>query len=185
MSFTGPDPLSIERVVHTYLLAKDGNRPHLMRHAFAGHAQLQMQVRSENIAFPAASNGLAEISEVLVRRFGQTYENVYTFCLQRPAASSRTFSCDWFVGMSDKASGAVRVGCGRYDWTFSESAPHLAEHLLITIDVMEILAPENLVSVSTWLAGLPYPWCSYEQMASSAPAIGELEPILTCLRLRC
>ena len=40
-----PDPLAIERVVHTYLRAKDGNRPHLMRDAFHEDAVLDMVVR--------------------------------------------------------------------------------------------------------------------------------------------
>lgn len=182
MSGAVPNPAEIERIVHTYLLAKDGNRPHLMQHAFAQTAQLDMLVKTDAIAFPARSDGLAVIADVLVRKFGQTYENVYTFCLQRPSAASPSFSCDWLVGMSDKASGAVRVGCGRYDWTIGNGAPHRAEHLLITIEAMQILAAEYLDAVSSWLAALPYPWCTAERVLATAPAIDGLTPILNCLR---
>jgi len=182
MSVAVPDTLAIERVVHTYLRAKDGNRPHLMHDAFAETARLEMQVKTDNIAFPALSNGVEEISEVLVRRFGQTYENVYTFCLQQPQAASRSFSCDWLVGMSEKASGAVRVGCGRYDWTFSDSPPHRAERLLIAIETMQSLPASCLGAVSAWLASLPYPWCSIEQMQSSAPRLEALAPVFAYLR---
>lgn len=181
MSIDLPAPDAIERVIHTYLRAKDGNRPHLMREAFAEKAQLDMLVKTDSIAFPATSNGLAGISEVLVRKFGQTYENVYTFCLQRPTGASRSFSCDWLVGMSDKASGAVRVGCGRYDWTIGKD--QRAEHLLITIEAMQVLAADNLDAVSSWLAALPYPWCSSGQALATAPAIDALEPVLGRLRL--
>ncbi len=182
MSSALPDPSAIERVVHTYLLAKDANRPHLMKDAFLETAHLEMLVKTDKIAFPATSSGRSAITDVLVRDFGRTYENVYTFCLQRPAGPSTSFSCDWLVGMSDKANGAVRVGCGRYDWKFSCSTPHLAENLLITIDTMQILPAEHLDVVSSWLAALSYPWCPAEQVLASAPVITALEPVLNCLQ---
>lgn len=170
-----------ESIVHTYLLAKDENRPHLMKDAFSETATLEMLVKTDRIAFPALSHGRAAITDVLVRKFGQTYENVYTFCLQRPAGTPE-FSCDWLVGMSDKTSGTVRIGCGRYDWRFGRGAPYLAEHLLITIEAMQTLATDQLDIVFSWLTSLPYPWCTAEQALATAPAIESLEPVLNYLR---
>jgi hypothetical protein len=137
-----------------------------------------MQVRTATIAFPPVSRGIEPITEVLVRSFGRTYENVYTFCLQRPSTSADAFSCDWVVGMSEKASGAVRVGCGRYDWTFGSAAPRRVTRLVITIDTMEVLPADTLVSVMAWLAALPYPWCPRERLACGAPSIAALGALL-------
>jgi len=61
--------------------------------------------------------------------------------------------------MSEKESGAVRVGYGRYDWHFQPRQPRLVEALSITIDAMERLPAECLDLAMTWLCPLPYPWC--------------------------
>ncbi len=106
--------------VSTYFHAKDGNRPFLMRRAFAEDAQLEMVVKTEAISFPSTASGLAEIEEVLVRRIATDFENVYSFGLAQPTeADRRRFSCPWLVAMSARADGALRVGVGRYDWQFS------------------------------------------------------------------
>jgi len=175
-------PLSPEAVLRTYFQAKDENRPHLVARAFSDTATLEMQVRTGNIAFPAVSHGAAAIADVLVRRFGQAYENVYTFCLDpAPGAEEVRFSCRWLVGMSDKASGQVRVGCGRYGWVFDPAAGGRAAHLTITIEAMQLLPPTDLPAVMDWLGGLAYPWSSAEAVLASAPAREALGPVLQYL----
>ena len=167
---------SAEDSIATYIRAKDENRPYLMPRAFAEDATLNVVVKDGSISFPPISHGLESITEVLVRRFAQSYENVHTFCL---AVSARTddiaFSCDWLVGMSEKQSRMVRVGCGRYDWQFRPQTPRLATRLTITIDQMQSLAPDNLASVMSWLSRLPYPWCSWQTALASAPSLDELK----------
>ena len=102
--------------VTTYFLAKDGNRPFLMRRAFAEGVELQMVVKTEAISFPQSATGVAAIEDILGRRFANDFENVYTFCLERPSAAHRRhFPCHWLVGMSAKDNGPIRVGSGRYD----------------------------------------------------------------------
>ena len=178
MNKTSRPSVSAETLIRTYLYAKDHNRPHLMPKVFAPGASLEMTVKTGAISFPATTEGLDAITDVLVRRFGQTYENVYSFCLQRPGPESRTsFSCDWLVGMSNKEDGAVRVGCGRYDWRFQPSSPFLVERLHITIEAMQVLPAENLDAVMTWLTGLPYPWCPGGIAAETMPRITGLEPV--------
>jgi hypothetical protein len=88
------------------------------------------------------------------------------------------FSCAWLVGMSQKATGEVRVGCGTYDWSFQPQEPHLATRLRITIEVMEVLPPQHLAAVVGWLSALPYPWCDANAALRSAPRIERLEPII-------
>ncbi len=156
--------------VHTYLLAKDGNRPHLLKRAFAASAVLEIVVNDPAIVFPPLTEGVDAIAEVVSRRFGRTYENVYTFCLaDPPRADDLDFTCRWLVGMSEKDGGAVRVGCGRYDWSF-QPCSFLVERLCITIDRMHALPAPDLDPVMAWLSSLPYPWCPPRQAAATAPA---------------
>jgi hypothetical protein len=49
---------------------------------------------------------------------------------------------------------------------------------VITIEAMQVLAPDRLSRVLGWLT-LPYPWCSAEMILTTAPDIGTLAPILT------
>jgi hypothetical protein len=166
------------KVIETYIRAKDENRPHLMEWVFAASATLQVVVETAAISFPPWTTGRGPIEDVLVRQFGQKFENVYTFCLADPPESDdRTFSCDWLVGMSEKESGNVRVGFGRYDWRFSDHS-RLVEKLTITIEQMAILDPDSLGSVMDWLAELPYPWCPAHVAAQGAPSIEDLVAIV-------
>lgn len=175
-----PDRLNLspEMLLRTYFRAKDENRPHLMASAFCESATLEMVVNTGTISFPPRSHGLAEIADVLVGRFAQAYENVYSFYLQKPPPNAANFVCNWLVGMSEKANGAVRVGCGRYDWRFQHEAPFLVSGLTITIEVMQVLSSANLQPIMAWLTKLPYPWCSASSALASAPSIAGLEPVL-------
>lgn len=166
------------RAIGNYIRAKDGNRPFLMRQAFAADATLEMTVRTDAIAFPSSATGRDAITEVLVRRFSADYENVYTFCLAAPPAPDcRQFTCDWLVGMSNRANGDVRVGCGRYDWWFADGEPCLAARLGIVIEDMAILPSGCLDEVMTWLGVLPYPWCLASRTSAGMPASEGLEGI--------
>ena len=180
------DQLDPSGLIHTYIRAKDENRPHLMTRAFAHDAVLQMTVKSDAISFPARSEGRAAVTDVLVRRFGQTYDNVYTFCLTDtpPNRDADTFRCDWLVGMTDKDSGNVRVGCGSYRWAFT-GMPHarLVQSLEIVIEAMEVLPAETApLIIDGWLARLTYPWATARQACSAAPALSALAPVLAYLQ---
>ncbi len=165
--------------INAYIRAKDQNRPYLMRRAFTPETTLKMNVKTGAISFPPLSNGIDSITEVLVRRFAQSYENVLTFCIgDPPEDDAGRFSCTWMVGMSERETGAVRVGCGRYDWRFQSSEPFLTNDLTITIESMQILAPSTLEVIMDWLSGLPYPWCPAQTAVTSAPEVEGLAVIL-------
>lgn len=187
---TTPQPTSLdpEALIRTYIRAKDENRPHLMPHAFAADATLQMTVKSEAISFPARSDGVAAISDVLVRRFGQTYDNVYTFCLtdSRPAHDATRYQCDWLVGMSNKLDGNVRVGCGSYVWAFTpQEQGRRVQALDIVIEAMEVLPPDTTQPVfDGWIGQLPYPWSTALQACERMPALTQLEPVRAYLHRR-
>ena len=169
--------------VSTYILAKDGNRPFLMRQAFTEDAELEMVVKTDAISFPSSAKGLSAIEDILVRRFGIDYENVYTFCLSRPSdAHRRHFACHWLVGMSAKNGGQVRIGCGRYDWYFGPDAACRAERLVITIDMMKIFPAVELAASMDWLSRLPYPWCTPDEATRTMPAIDGLAEIAAYLK---
>ena len=179
-SMAEPGARTLESILRMYFRAKDENRPHLMAQVFSEAARLETIVKTGGIAFPPVATGLAAITESLVRTFGRTYENVYSFYLARPkpGAHPDTFACDWLVGMSAKQDGSIRVGCGRYDWHFQSDAHRLADRLVITIEAMPVLAPDYLSRVLGWVTALPHPWCSAERILQTAPAIESLAPIL-------
>jgi hypothetical protein len=162
--------------IEHYIRAKDGNRPHLMAMAFHPDATLEMQVHTGAISFPAKTKGLKEISNVLVSRFGATYENVYTFSLgtpPEPDASAHTSK--WLVAMSDKQTAEVKVGCGLYEWSFTSG---LVSRLQITIEHMQVLPYDALCPVMTWVAPLPYPWVSQAELTNLAPELEAINGIL-------
>lgn len=171
--------ITFENLIHTYIRAKDENRPHLLALAFSPDAVLEMTVNTTTIDFPPVSKGLASITGVL-RNFSQTYENVYTFCLARPwlvAVEDPHYSFDWLVGMSEKEGGNVFVGCGRYDW-YRCKGSGLIDQLKITIEEMQVLPGECLRPVLDWLAEIPYPWCTANEITKAIPAIDALNPVV-------
>ncbi len=170
--------LSTAASIQAYISAKDGNRPHLLEEAFIADAELQMVVKTAAISFPPSTIGRNAIVDVLVRQFNQTYENIYTLCLgEPPLGNAESFTCGWLVAMSEKQSGAVRVGCGQYEWSF-RSPGYQISALSITIVAMETMPPEMLNPVMAWVSSLPYPWCSIQAAVSSAPALTAMRSVL-------
>jgi hypothetical protein len=168
--------------IGAYIQAKDTNRPLLMKQAFAADCELEMAVRTDAISFPNSAKGLEKITQVLVTDFGDQYENVRTFCLSRPNSDYPPyFRCDWLVGMSARQGGAVRVGCGHYDWHFGSDDGRVRK-LVIDIEAMCVLPAEGSKPIMQWLAALPYPWCSNVRARESIPAIDALQPIESFLR---
>lgn len=159
-----------------YFEAKDHNRPHLLNRAFTGSARLRMQVLTGTISFPPQTEGREAIGELLVRRFGQQYENVYSLCLgDPPPDTARHHACAWLVVMSDKASGEARIGCGRYDWAFDPSSRR-ASALDIRIDTMLVLPAGEAPALLAWAGSLPAPWCDAPTLLRGLPGLPALEP---------
>ena len=183
MSHSPAVSLKTASVMRNYLHAKDENRPLYMARAFTEDAVLHMTLRTAAIAFPPESHGLKAITDTLVRTFSQTYENVFTFYLAHPGtdATLDTYTCDWLVGMVDKVSGEVRVGCGGYNWEF-QAEPHLARRLEIIIETMVNLPADTAPSVFDWLTTLPYPWTDSQRVIQTAPPIEALAPVMHWIR---
>lgn len=109
-------PIPPIAALQSYFHSRDENRPHLLNGVFDKDATLEIVNRSSAIVFPAVTIGLEEIANVLVRNFGQTYENIYSFYMACPGLEERIFACKWLVAMPRKGTRGVRVGCGRYDF---------------------------------------------------------------------
>lgn len=173
--------MTLANSINDYIHAKDGNRPHLIWAAFAPIATVALDVRTDAISFPDQLTGCDAIAQALVRGFAQNFENVYTFCLTNaPAAQTQVFRCDWLVAMTEKDSGQVRVGCGRYDWQLQSDGERI-ESLVITIDQMQKLPAEQADTVLGWVAKLPYPWCSSARLRRDAPALAAIKPVLDAI----
>jgi hypothetical protein len=171
-------------VLRNYFHAKDENRPHILDNVFTQDAVLEIQNDSTVIAFPAQTVGRAAIGDVLVRSFCQTYENVYSFYLSRPAGELSFFECEWLVCMTEKSSRTVRVGCGLYRWDFAPRAPRLAQRLTIRIATMRVLPPSETQEVFARVLCLSYPWSSRAEAASAIAGHAELTAVLQTLPVR-
>jgi hypothetical protein len=168
-------------VIDAYLRAKDGNRPHLLRAAFTDTATLRMHVRTAGISFPPGAVGREAIAQLLVSRFNETWENIYTLCVgSPPRVGATSFACGWLVAMSAKLDRQVRVGCGRYDWVF-DPGTGLARSLVITIDAMETTS-WDVDAMIDWASALPYPWCDARRLESGAPSAPALRAVLARMR---
>lgn len=161
-------PLPPDRVLRNYFHAKDENRPYLLERVFREDAVLEVRNDTDTIAFPAVTTGRDAIADVLVRSFCQTYENVYSFYLQRPRGAARSFDCDWLVVMTHKSSREVRVGHGRYAWDFDVEPPGLARRLVITIADMRVFPAAATREAFAFVSELDYPWSSAGQVRSAA-----------------
>lgn len=175
--------VSLRQSIETYIRAKDGNRPHLMSDAFAANAELTMDVKTDEIAFPTTVNGLERISATLVSEFAQRYENIYTFCMGAPPDDAATFRCSWLVCMTEKLSGAARIGFGDYLWTCQDHSGKVSK-LRITIEEMKTLPNELGEPILEWARRLPYPWCPPELPLNSAPDIPAVIEIARHLAVR-
>lgn len=173
-------PYSHESVLRNYFRAKDENRPHLLDRVFARDAVLTAESASSAIAFPQRTVGREAITEVLVRAFGRTYENVYSYYLARPGAA-QSFACEWIVGMTDKESHNVRFGCGRYLWEFQDTPPLLARSLAIQISAMCVLPASRAQNVFVRLERLSYPWTSRSEVLATLRGDPELEAVISSL----
>lgn len=163
--------------IESYIRAKDENRPDLLRHSFKVSATAALTVNTSNISFPSTLCGLTEISETLVRRFNQTYENIYTFCIgDAPLGKPTSHTCQWLVGMSTKESKEIRIGCGKYEWSFDPETG-LATFLHIHIDQMRTGPAQELEPLMDWLRTLDYPWCKARKAKSQIPSLSTLENI--------
>ena len=157
-----------DSVLRNYFHAKDENRPHRLHEVFTPDARLEIHNHTEAIAFPALTEGREAMADVLVRSFGQRYENVYSFYLARPKGRPRSFTCHWLVAMTEKQSGSARLGCGRYLWEFAMATPFCAQRLVIDIDEMQVLPPGASPGLFTAIAALSYPWSSAAEVAAAA-----------------
>ena len=172
---------SVEEVLRGYFHAKDENRPVLLDRVFTSNAEVVIHNKSANIAFPAATHGRSAIAEVLVRSFALAYENVYSFYLARPSGNVKEFECPWLVGMSERESGAARVGCGTYTWSFESGPPQLARSLVISIETMQVAPLREFEEVFAWLRALGYPWSSCSLALSGIPKTESLAPVAAFL----
>ncbi|CAN7784121.1 hypothetical protein LJR034_008488 [Caballeronia sp. LjRoot34] len=169
--------------IHSYIRAKDGNRPSLAYRTFASHAVVDMHVKTSTIQFPSVLKGVDAIAQELVRNFATRYENIYTFCLGAPPPAVKwdEFTCDWFVCMSNKSDGAVRVGCGEYTWKFSAAADRRVERFRIVIEAMTELPAGARDPVIDWAESLAYPWCASDEAVEGLRKLGGLDDVVAFL----
>lgn len=159
----------LQNIVRRYIKAKDDNKPHLINRVFSEQATLEMEVKNGAIDFPSVTQGRDDITKILVQDFNKTYENIYTFCLSDTVIEKEnSLDCRWFVVMSEKATGDIRVGYGDYQWRFSSGDLRLVDKLRIVIEDMVVFSNAEEDELMSWALSLPYPWlCSTDILSLS------------------
>jgi hypothetical protein len=171
---------TLKHCIETYIFAKDGNRPHRMADAFAEQAELVTRIRTEDITFPPHIAGRDAITAIMVSQFAQRYENVYTFCIgEPPEHGALAHTCNWLVCMTQKDSGAARLGFGQYEWVAEAGR---VGRLTISIEEMRVLEREVAAPMLAWASGLPYPWCDLDRLGHHLPRVEALERVVQRLR---
>lgn len=169
--------------ISTYIRAKDGNRPWLMKLAFSPDVQLRMKVDNDNIDFPAQASGLTEVTDTLVRNFARENDNVFTFCLNDSlSVQGQQLNCDWVVFMTDRDTGRVRIGWGQYQWDFNNEEMPLIRRLEIRIEQMDLLPALDDDAVFSRICALPYPWLERStllEQVKQTPCSDDLARFLT------
>ncbi|MEE9322615.1 MAG: hypothetical protein V3U76_19390 [Granulosicoccus sp.] len=175
--------MTLANAIEHYIQAKDYNRPHLIKKAFAKNAKVAVDVQTDAIDFPSILDGTDEIADALVRSFSLVYTNVYTFCLTDPPSNTEfEMSCDWLVVMSERNHDFVRIGCGHYVWHFDRTRMAV-DSLGISIEKMQILPSHTAEkALLSWASGLESPWCSRRIVLDTAPALDDTDPIWNYLR---
>ncbi len=167
-----------ENIINSYIKAKDGNKPHLMKDVFSESATLTMKVQTDKISFPPEVAGVDHITEALIHKFNNSYENVYTICLADTVEQDiNIINCRWLVGMTEKSSGSSRVGFGEYKWSFIDDGSSLVSHLTIIIENMVVLPIEAQREVMSWFCNLAYPWAMSSDVSTSVPDIALLSEL--------
>jgi len=176
-------------LIQRYVRAKDENRAHLIATAFHDTAQVHMEVLTPGISFPPLLDGSAEIAQTLVQRFGCTYGNIYTFCLNFDRAATAetpdTLVCGWLVAMTAKTDGIARLGWGSYRWKFSRTHPGehwKVERLTIQIAQMKSLSRPAGHALIEWAGTHTYPFSSNAQVLATLPGTvldGQLRDFLS------
>lgn len=166
-----------DRVLTEYLAAKDEQRPHLMKQVFSDDAVFESRFEFDT-DFPTDGPSVGQKAVIdAFRGLGAMMENIYTVCtVDSVDDAETTMSCGWLVGMSERATGRVRVAWGDYRWTFDHHGTRATE-LIVTMKHMAFIEPEQLDAVMVWLRHLPSPWVSAEQLVGDAPAFDELAPM--------
>lgn len=176
---------SFKKAIETYIHAKDGNRPHLIASAFAPGATLSIELKTDSISFPSDVESAEGIAKVLVSQFAQQYENVYTFCIGGSPKDAPAFDCPWLVCMTEKSTGAARVGFGRYEWRYDAAVSKISK-LRIVIEEMSTLPRDSSPHILDWARALPYPWCPGDLPARTAPKFPLVQSVVDGLqRLAC
>lgn len=165
-----------------YIDGKDNNRPNRLEQLYTGDARLSFQMDTADMAFPPQVSGNREIARILSADFNRKYRQVKTYYLHRDNLvldGLRIEKQPWLVLMQEIDSGAVRAGCGYYNWQFVDSASgdlQLERHQ-ISIHQMLSLPAERAEWLKALQHTLPYPWLALGQAIAVLQADAAVAPL--------
>ena len=111
-------------LLERYVEAKDSVRPELMRSIYRPDAVLTYTIDTDDIAFPARTEGVDAITRTLVTDFALRFAacKTYYVCAAPPADAQMLVRIAWLVIMREPAARSMRIGKGFYEWRFDANA---------------------------------------------------------------
>lgn len=108
-------------LLEQYIIGKDQDKYEILETIYAENAEVEFEIHSKNITFPSRIVGRKNIAKVLSADFNKSYERVKTYYfIQNSFNEDNISEQKWLVVMKGVGREITRVGCGYYNWEFSE-----------------------------------------------------------------
>lgn len=162
-------------VLHTYLEAKDAQRPSRFAKVFTDDATFQSRFLFEtDFASEEPARGLSAVAGVF-REMGRQVEDIYTVYTPSSIAWAKgALTIDWLVGMTERGTGNQRLAWGDYAWRFNAAGDRATElvvvmHRMVSLPAKDAASRQRIASIQDWLAALPAPWCAASMLTGDVP----------------
>jgi hypothetical protein len=171
-------------LLERYVQAKDDVRPELMRSIYRPDALLTYTIDTDDIRFPARTEGLDEITRTLVIDFASRFSNCKTYyvCAAPPPDTTALVRIPWLVVMREPAARSLRIGKGFYEWRFRQEPALRVQAMHIHIHRMDAQTDPRSELLAAAQAQLDYPWLAASVLRSTYEARSAQHAELAFLR---
>ena len=149
-----------KQILEQYVLGKDKNQYQVLETIFDDSAEVEFEIRSENISFPQKIEGNKDIARILSKDFNKKYESVRTYYLEDVELNSRNIDNQpWLVVMKEIGVDVTRIGTGYYNWEFlkTENDFKVSKLKIYIYEMLELVDSKSLI-LDEIQSKIKYPW---------------------------
>ena len=165
-----------KNLIEKYMTAVQSNQTDLIKEVFIHDASLEIKAHTTYVSFPKLTKNAEEVAKVLVKDFGEKYENISTFCFIDTLSNEKdSITCNILICMQEKESKSILLSYGLYVWEFSEGSATKVSKLNIEIEKLLVLNPSQEKIISTWISNLPQYWVERKEVLKSMPSLQHIK----------